>query len=91
MEKLGKERIKNVSGGQMGLFKDEKGKTWYLLYDKGQIPGEIKLDKVRDAGVTTEYWAKQGKYLKEFVSENGVTGFITDDKGVAMAHKERFD
>lgn len=91
MEKLGKESMKNVSGGQTGLFKDEKGKKWYLLYDKGQIPGEIKLDKVRDAGVTTEYWAKQGKYLKEFESENGVTGFITDDLDVVKAHQEWFD
>lgn len=91
MEKLEKESMKNVSGGQMGCIKKD-GKIWYILYDsKGPLPGEIKLDKVRDAGATTEYWAKQGKYLKEFVSENGVTGFITDDINVLNTHKEWFD
>lgn len=91
MEKIGKESMKGVSGGQTSFLKDENGKTWYLLYHNGQLPGEIKLDKVRDASATTDYWAKQGKYLKEFVSENGVTGFITDDLDVVRAHQEWFD
>lgn len=91
MEKLGKESMKGVSGGQTSFLKDENGKTWYLLYNKGQLPGKININKVRDAGATTEHFAKQGKYLKEFVSENGVTGFITDDLDVVRAHQEWFD
>ena len=61
--------------GQTSFLKDENGKTWYLLYNKGQLPGKINMNKVRDAGATTEHFAKQGKYLKKQLEQalNGKT------------------
>ena len=94
MEKLGKESMKGVSGGQISAYKDDTGKVWYLLYNTGKLPTGIDLNKLRDAGedgCITKFAQNEGKILKEFESENGIVGFITDDKSLARGYAKFFN
>lgn len=89
INKLGKNETKSVSGGGCVFKKDKFGKTTYLLYEGDTFPDEIV--SIRDRGEATKYWAENGKLVKEFVSENGVTGISTQDTDVARAYFGAFN
>ena len=94
MKKLGKESMKSVSGGASTIFRDENGKKWYLLYSKGQMPKGINMNSLRDAGedgCMTKFANNEGKILKEFESENGVVGLITDDLSLAKDYSDFYN
>lgn len=86
MENLVKESMKNVSGGQIGFYQDKTEKTWYLLFFDDDLPeGKITIE---DFEKNKNIWAQRG--FKQFVSENGVGGVVTDDITLAKEYARYF-
>lgn len=93
MEKLGKESIKGVSGGNIVLFRDKNGEITWLLFNAPEITGEIKWNQLRDIGedgCVTKFWADEGKFLKSFIDDAGVEVYVTPNIEVVNTYAEQF-